>query len=374
MLYNPEDKKLHFQVLDGYSEDIIKKHPLELGSGIAGWVAKHRISQLVDDCYNDKRFNENYDKISNFTTRNMVCVPIIKNDSLIGVISVINKKGNGKFVVEDVHLLETLAGQCAVAIENGRLLETKVKNESIKNELETARRIQSNLIQKVMPIFENLSIAAKIIPAQEVGGDYFSVSKLSEEICLFLVADVSGKGIPAALLVSTIDATLHTILKLTENNPNPKFITETINSVLCDVITQEKFATAWIGILETGTGKLSSINAGHNPPIIIRSNDKSLMKLTKGGIFLGVIPYDYEMEIVDFYINDLLVFFSDGVVEAMDKNNNLYTDERLVDLATKNRCLDSKEILDLIINDVQLHELETHQSDDITLGIVKRLS
>jgi sigma-B regulation protein RsbU (phosphoserine phosphatase) len=371
MLYEPNDKKLCFHVLEGYSENIIKNFPLELGSGIAGWVAKHRIPQMVDDCYSDKRFNRNYDKMSNFRTRNMVCVPLLKNDSLIGVLSVINKKGGKSFVVEDVRLLETLAGQCSVAIENSRLLETKVKAEALKKELETAHKIQEKLLPTNLPQFPTLSFAAKLIPAQEVGGDYYSIYKMTDELCLLLVADVSGKGIPAALLVSTIDATLHTVLKLKDNRTNPKFIAETINSVLCDASTIEKFATAWIGIIDVTDQKLYSINAGHNQPIILRSGVESVERLANGGIFLGVIPFNYEMEIVDFGRDDILVFFSDGVVEAMDYNNILFGDEKLVELITSNRSRSAIEILDLIIDEVLKHELSTNQSDDITLAIVK---
>lgn len=371
MLYDPADKKLHFHVLEGYSENIIKNFPLELGSGIAGWVAKHRIPQLVDDCYTDKRFNKNYDEMSNFLTRNMVCVPLLKNDNLIGVLSVINKKGGRSFVVEDVRLLETLAGQCSVAIENSKLLETKVKAEALKKELETAHKIQEKLLPTFLPEFPSISFAAKLIPAQEVGGDYYSIYKMSDELCLMLVADVSGKGIPAALLVSTIDATLHTVLKLKDNRTNPKFIAETINSVLCEASTTEKFATAWIGIIDLNANKLYSINAGHNQPIILRSGAATVERLAKGGIFLGVIPFDYELEIVAFGRDDILVFFSDGVVEAMDSNNVLFGDDRLIELIVSNRGNSVEEILDKIITEVLNHELLTSQSDDITLAIVK---
>ena len=373
MLYDPKDGLLHFHVLEGAQENIIKDRPLELGSGIAGWVAKHRIAQLVDDCYSDKRFNPDFDKVSNFRTRNMVCAPIIKNDMLLGVISVLNKKGDSKFLVEDVQLLETLAGQCAVAIENARLIDSKIENEAIKKELEMAFKIQQKLLPTELPSFKSLSVAAKLIPAQEVGGDYYSVHSLSENRCLLMVADVSGKGIPAALLVSTIDATLHTIIKLKGDDLDPKFIAETMNSVLCDVTTSEKFATAWIGILDMDSGILRSINAGHNEPILFRHSDSSIIRLRKGGIFLGVVPFDYEVETVDFSKDDIIVFFSDGVVEAMDTRLNLYSDKKLVELVQQNSHLSSSELVDMIVGDVLHHEENTRQSDDITICIAKGL-
>jgi len=371
MLYDPKDGMLHFHVLEGAAENLIKDRPLPLGSGIAGWVAKHRIAQLVDDCYSDKRFNQDFDKVSNFTTRNMVCAPIIKNDDLLGVISVLNKKGEARFLVEDVQLLETLAGQCAVAIENARLLDSKIENEAIKKELDMAFTIQQKLLPGILPEINSLSVSAKLIPAREVGGDYYSVSKIDDHKCLLMVADVSGKGIPASLLVSTIDATLHTILKLQGGDPDPKFIAETINSVLCDVTTNEKFATSWIGILDTKNETLQSINAGHNEPILYKAESSSVVRLKKGGVFLGVIPFEYEIEMVSFTKGDIIVFFSDGVVEAMDTNLKLYSDEKLVKMILKNRDLSAESLVDLIVADVLLHEEKTRQSDDITICIAK---
>lgn len=373
MLYDPGDSMLHFHVLAEVEEALIKDQPLEIGTGIAGWVAKHRVAQLVDDCYSDKRFNPAYDKLSGFHTRNMVCAPIVKNNSLFGVLSVINKKDGDSFVVEDIQLIETLAGQCAVAIENALLLEEKVKSEALKQELEMAQKIQQRLLPTVLPSFSRLDLAARLIPAEEVGGDYYTIRKISEGLCLLMVADVSGKGIPAALLVSTVDATLQTMIQLGGTVSDPVTITQTINAVLCEVTTSEKFVTAWTGIIDTERNLLHSVNAGHNDPVIYRARTGEISRLKQGGIFLGVLPFSYTAETTSFESNDILVFFSDGVIEAMDTDLRIYSDQRLVDIVTKNSGLTAGNLVETIIEDVKLHAKNTKQSDDITLCVAKAL-
>ncbi len=373
MLYDKNDGMLHFHVLAEAEEARIKDQPLEIGKGIAGWVAKHKVAQLVDDCYSDKRFNPEYDKISGFHTRNMVCAPIVKNDNLFGVLSVINKKDSDTFVVEDIQLIETLAGQCAVAIENALLLETKVKSEALKQELEMAQKIQQRLLPTVLPHFTALDVSAILIPAEEVGGDYYAVRKIDDNLCLLMVADVSGKGIPAALLVSTLDATLHTMIRLEGSVSDPVRIAETINSVLCEATTSEKFVTAWIGVVDTARNVIHSVNAGHNDPIIYRAATDEISRLKQGGIFLGVLPFSYTFESTRFEVNDLLVFFSDGVIEAMDAGLNIYSDRRLVEKVVSLKDSPARQLVDNIINDVKFHARDTKQSDDITLCVVKAL-
>lgn len=373
MLYEPNDNKLHFHVLAEAEEARIKDQPLDIGTGIAGWVAKHRVAQLVDDCYCDSRFNPAFDKKSGFRTKNMVCAPILKNETLYGVLSVINKKDGAPFVVEDIQLIETLAGQCAVAIENAMLLETKVKSQALKQELEMAQKIQQHLLPAVLPSFPGLDFSARLIPAEEVGGDYYTIRKLGDDLCLMMVADVSGKGIPAALLVSTLDATLHTMIKLGDSLSGAAAIAGTINSVLCETATSEKFVTAWTGIIDLRSMTLKCVNAGHNDPILLKASSGEVRRLKQGGIFLGVLPFDYVEESTQIEPGDVLVFFSDGVIEAMDSELNIYSDERLVNMVLESESLSAAEITVRIIDDVKLHAKDTKQSDDITLCVVKAL-
>ena len=206
-----------------------------------------------------------------------------------------------------------------------------------------------------------------------MGGDYYTIRKPGTDHCLLVVADVSGKGIPAALLVSTLDATLLTMIKLGDSLSDAAAITGTINSVLCETTTSEKFVTSWIGIIDLRSMTLQSVNAGHNDPILFKASTGEVIRLKKGGIFLGVLPFDYVEESTQLDPGDVLVFFSDGVIEAMDSNLNIYSDHRLVNMVLEFKSLSAAEMTERIIGDVKLHAKDAKQSDDITLCVVKAL-
>lgn len=373
LLYSEEDGRLHFHVVQGEAENILKEYTVEIGSGIAGWVAQHKTPLIVNDCYSDPRFNPFYDKQSKFRTKSMICVPLLRRDTLLGVLSVINKKNGEYFLDADLHILETLAGQCAVAIENARLLDAKIKNESIKKELETAREIQQSLLPHRLPEFDDLDISATVIPAMEVGGDYYSVNRLPGNKTLFFIADVSGKGIPASLIVSTLDAALHTFLKLENGSLDPVKLTKVLNRVLMDIITGEKFATAWLGILDHSTKILTSINMGHNPPMIFKKGDPDPLHLRTGGMFLGIMDLEYVSESVRLESDDLLLFYSDGVTEAANPSFMLYGEENLIRFINGMRSNASKTIVEELVKDIRTFTAGARQSDDIALGVVKIL-
>ncbi|MCK5148310.1 SpoIIE family protein phosphatase [bacterium] len=370
LLYDENDHKLHFHVATGEKGQIIKQFSIELGEGIAGWVAKHGKALLIEDCYKDPRFNPEYDKRSNFITRSMICVPLMRKDRLLGVIQVINKKNGVVFEPEDLNLFETLASQCAIAIENQQLTQRQIKAEALKRELETAREIQQHLLPETLPEFEDLDIAAIIIPAHEVGGDYYNVIKINDKETLFFIADVSGKGIPAALIVSIIVACLNSSLL----NRNIKFelmeLVITMNRVLIESTTSTKFVTAWFGLYNHAKSELTSLNAGHNPPYLLKHLSNDFIALHKGGIFLGALDLPFETEIVQMEKDDILVYFSDGVTEAWNIEEEDYGEERLRDVILQAKGSSADDVLEKIQKDVKLHTGSAEPSDDLTCCIM----
>ncbi|MBE2279774.1 MAG: SpoIIE family protein phosphatase [Ignavibacteriaceae bacterium] len=372
LLYNEEDNKLHFYVSDGEAESVIKRFPLEMGSGIAGWVAQKKESELVNDCYSHPRFNPEYDRKSNFVTRSMICVPLLKNEKLIGVISVLNRKDGKDFTNEDVVLLEILAGQCAVAIENSRFLELQISAEALKREMETARDIQQNLLPSNLPKIKDLEMSAFLLPTRQVGGDYYTVRVLNDNLTLFFIADVSGKGFPAALVVSTVDSCLHTILNLTKNDFDIVSTMKILNEVLLEALSGEKFVTAWLGIYDSNTHLLTSINAGHNSPFISKRDD-SFYFLKSGGPFLGLIDWNYKSESVLIESGDALVYYSDGVSESFNIKNEMFSEKRLLEFVTANKSLPADEFCIKLSEEIKNFAVGAQQSDDITFGFVKFL-
>lgn len=370
LMYDEKNNNLYFQVATGEKGDVIKNISISLEEGIAGWVAKHREPLLIEDCYKDPRFNKEVDKQSNFRTKCMICVPMIHKEKLIGVLQVINKRGDKVFTVRDLNIFQILSSQCAIAIENARLVEEQVQQEALKREMKTAREIQQNLLPSKLPDFNDIQVSATLIPAKQVGGDYYNVYKINNDQTLFFVCDVSGKSISAALIVSTIYSTIVTYFELNKNKFNLVEFVRCLNRVLIESTTEEKFATCWFGLYDHKSKKLTSVNAGHNT-IYLFNSEENLTELTKGGLFLGSTDLDFETEDVELKKDDVLIFYTDGVPEAMNKNIEFYGDERLINVIKDNLKSDTGMILNNLLNDVKSFVKDADQSDDITIGVLK---
>ncbi len=370
-LYEKENKSLYFHSVSGPKNINSKTNNIKLGEGIAGWVAKNKKPLQIDDCYADSRFNTDYDKISGFVTKNMLCVPMMKEKDLIGVIQLMNKKDFDSFSEIDMNFAKMLSSQCAVAIENARLLEIELRDEQLKIELNTARKIQQNILPKELPTFTDLDIEVKLIPAKEIGGDYYNIIKISDSKTLVFIVDVAGKSISAALIVSTIYSFLQTYLLLNKDLFDLKNFVNSLNQFLMTATTSDKFATAWFGLYDHSSKNLESINAGHNQTYLLKQN--SVIELTKGGLFLGIVDLNYDSEIIQLEKNDSVIFYTDGVTEAMNEKEEEFGDDRFLDLL-KNADSESSEIfLEKIISEVKNHRGNAEQSDDITCGVLRVL-
>lgn len=372
LIYDPKENNLYFEVAIGDKGSEVKKITCNMGEGIAGWVAENRLPLLIPDCYADPRFNREFDKKSGFRTRSMICVPMLKSDKLIGVIQVINKKNGKEFTERDLNLFQTLAAHCGISIENARLVEVQIRQKALERELETARMIQQNLLPGKLPEFSDADIFFGLKSAKEVGGDYYNVYRINDEYTLLFICDVSGKSISAALIVSTIFATLLTLIKVNESNADVSAISEALNKVLIESTTDEKFATAWFGMYHHKSRKLTSINAGHNSTFIFR-NGVLVQELKEGGMFLGLADLPYKTEEVILQPGDEVICFTDGVSEAMNKQGGFYGEERLMKIIGECSGKSSEEIVSNIFNDVAAFADGAEQSDDITCGVFRVL-
>lgn len=373
LLYDSDDKKLYFHVATGAKGKLIKEFSVELGQGIAGWVAEHRKPLLIEDCYKDPRFCADYDQKSNFETKSLICVPLLRKERLLGVMQVINKKEGDVFQERDLSIFETLASQCSIAIENHRLTESLIESEALERELATARSIQEKLLPDSLPQYDDIQVAAQLIPAKQVGGDFYTIQTINSKLSLFMVADVSGKGIPAALIVSTIYSCLNSYLMLHSELIDLIALITTLNRLLIQSTTTDKFATCWIGLYFHDTKKLLNINAGHNPPMIFRTDQTEPIQILKGGPFIGGLERPYKTEEVQLLKHDVLLFFSDGVTEAMNDKHQQYEETRLIDVCYKHINNSAREILHAIEMDVKKHVHGAAQSDDYTCAVVKVL-
>lgn len=374
LIYDEKENLLYFEIATGEKGDIVKKISCKMGEGIAGWVGLNRQPLLIDDCYNDPRFNKEFDLKSNFRTRSMICVPMIRKDKLIGVIQVINKKGDQIFSERDLNIFTILASQCAISIENARLTEIQIQQKSLERELKTARAIQQNLLPAVIPVFDDIDVFFTLIPAKQVGGDYFNIYKISDDLTLFFICDVSGKSISAALIVSTICSSIMTYLNLFYLSDVKFELTElvkSLNKVLIESTTEEKFATCWFGLLRHSDKNFTSINAGHNVTYLFRGNE--IIELKEGGLFLGSIDMEFKSEEVTLQKDDIVLCYTDGVPEATDVNFNFFGDDELLVSASKDLKETPEKIVNNILTDLREFVKDAEQSDDITCGVIKVL-
>jgi phosphoserine phosphatase RsbU/P len=320
-----------------------------------------------------KADSENY-AISILHKKNYkVLIPIRNNGNIESVVCLGSRLNKNDFSNEDLQFLESILNLSVISLDNTILFNEYIEKQKIENELKIAREMQMALLPKTLPKINNYEIAAVNIPAMQVGGDYYDIIKLSENKFAFAIADVSGKGTPASLLMSNIQSAIHSFLKIyDENTFDLTDATQKINELIYENTTVEKFITFFWGILDTDKSKFTFINAGHNPPMHIWSNNITL--LDKGGLMLGVLGNDifYESGEIRFNDNDILLFYTDGVTEAINSENDEFGEERLRNAVTKNSNKSPEEILDYIIKDIEGFAKGLSQHDDITLIILKK--
>ncbi len=300
----------------------------------------------------------------------MLAVEISVSGRRLGVLAVADKESRDGRVLDftptDARLLSLFANQAAAAIETARLHKEALEKERIERELELAATIQRQILPRDLPSVPGLAIAARNVPTRQVGGDYFDVFPLSGGRLAFLVADVSGKGVPAALLVSTVHAAVH--LQIDEARTVSDLV-QRIDRHLQRYAVTRKFLTAFFGLLEPDTGVLRYVSAGHNPALLRRAGG-GLEQLRATGVPLGMFPSaSWREETLSMARGDLLCVYSDGITEALDASDEEFGVPRL------SRLLDSSppdEICRRIFDAVASFAADVPQYDDQTLLLVNR--
>jgi sigma-B regulation protein RsbU (phosphoserine phosphatase) len=344
------------------------EHPhYHLNENLLGWMHLYKKPLLTNDPSNDERFKGlKWDQ----TIYSILCVPLMVKSELAGVITSYNKKGSEGFTQEDQRLLAIIAGQSAQIIENARLYEEEKAYVSIKEQVRLAYQIQKDLLPKSRPDVAGYDIAARSIPAQMVGGDYYDfIETVGGEMAICL-GDVSGKGLPASLLMANLQATLRGQTLI--HGPVSESVARS-NKLLFQSTDPEKFATLFYSVLNTDSHEMSFCNAGHEIPFIV-SSDEEPIRMETGGMALGVLEeFPYQEDKVVLRVGDLLIIYSDGIPDATNEFDQPFGEEKLLSMVKELRDRPAMEIIDGIIAAVQEHEGETEQLDDLTLVVVKRL-
>ncbi len=300
-------------------------------------------------------------------------LPIKNNGKVESIVCLGNRLNKKEFTQEDLQYLESILNLCIISLDNTVLFNEFIEKQKIENELKIAREMQEALLPKILPDIKNYQISAINIPALQVGGDYYDIIRLSNSKYAIAIADVSGKGTPASLLMSNIQSAIHSFLKLyDENNFNLIDVTKKINELIYENTTVEKFITFFWGILDSEKHTFTYINAGHNPPLHLSKN--GITSLDKGGLMLGVMQNDviYESGQIFLNDNDIIIFYTDGVTEAVNFNNEEFGEKRLHNTSIANLDKSSDELIQIINNEINLFAKGLAQHDDITLIVLKK--
>jgi sigma-B regulation protein RsbU (phosphoserine phosphatase) len=351
-----------------------KPFRVPLGQGIAGWVVEHREPVLVNDAQHDPRFFGTLDKKTGFTTVAMIAVPLIVNEKAIGVIEVFNKPGG--FGQDDLELIATFASSAAFAIENARLYQVAVDKGRMERELQVARQVQASLLPQQTPRLAGWDLAAHWLPAREVAGDYYDFVPLESlpgrgQRLGIVIADVADKGMPAALFMVDLRATLRASMYASHE---PSHGIAHTNALLCADSTDGMFVTLFYAQINPENGEVTYVNAGHNPPCLVRSGDRRAPEmLSRTGVALGVDPaLPYEQKTIRLAQGDFLLFYTDGVTDALNAAGQEFGLERLQQAVLANRKKNASGLIGALVGELKAYVGATDPFDDITLLALRR--
>ena len=304
-------------------------------------------------------------------TEPYLLLPLRHAGQFLGLISLGRKITETRYTAEEMSLLETLANQTSVALKNALLYEENLAKSVLEEELAVARRIQQQFLPRRLPEMTRFGIAAMNLPNKQVGGDYYDIVDVGRGSYLITIADVAGKGVPAALLASMVQASVRT--QAQDGKPVCE-IMDRLNRLVFDATPDDRFATCFLARVSDAGLDLSFSNAGHNYPILLPALGGSRL-LDFGGIPLGIQPeFAYGETSTPFQKGDALILYTDGITDARNRVMEDYTEERLFQFAGDlPRDLSARQLLDAISADVSLFTQGAEQADDITLVALKVL-
>lgn len=335
---------------------------LKAGKGLVGWVAKTGEPVIVPNVAEDQRYVK-----TRQTTNSELVVPLFSGNEVIGAFNLESDRLDA-YSPSDLEMVTAFANQASVSITRAKLIQETLEKNKIKDQLQVAREIQKSFIPAVPPRYPGFDFDAVNISSDEVGGDYFDFIPIVDHQLGVTIADVSGKGVPAALIMASYRASLIAEIR---NNYAIRTILRKVNNLICESVERGKFVTAVYGVLDAKNRIFTFANAGHNPPIHLRATGE-VEFLTTGGWTLGIqSDKEYEERPIHIRSGDILVLYTDGVTEAENPRQELFGTDRLVELVKSNGNRSAREIRETIVDEViRFRDPET-QPDDLTLMIIK---
>ncbi len=350
--------------------DSLSEIRVQVGDGIAGHVAATGDVLNIPDAYADPRFNPYFDQATGFRTRSILATPMLNpQQRIIGVVQLLNKDG-GPFSARDERLLAAMTSQAAISIENARLYQQEMQQQLIKQELETAHAIQASFLPDQIPQFEGWDLGAIWCPIRNVAGDFYDLYPLADGQLAVVIADVSGKGIPAALFMALSVTVLRFGMSL---DLPPNEVLRRANELILSEQRSRMFATTFVSYVSLDSGAMTLASGGHNPAIVYRAATQQCEYINASGVAIGIFKgADFELVEAQMYAGDILVLYTDGITEVINVDEEEFGEERLEDLLIANAHRSADTIVDLILDAVNEFAGEQDLFDDATLVVLKR--
>jgi len=306
--------------------------------------------------------------------KSTILVQVKQKNELVGILSFGPRRGGFQYSVADRELLMSIAGQLALIIDNARLTERMVAQERMRRELALAAEVQQRLLPSQAPKTNGMEVAGFCEPARGVGGDYYDFIKFDNSQLGVAIADVAGKGMPAALLMSTVQATLRSLTARNGSTVSDlSSIVGKLNRLLFDSTNGEHYVTFFYATFDHATQCLTYVNAGHNPPLYLQADSSSeFRELTSGGLVAGAFEHAaYEQETVQMSSNDLLFLYTDGLTEALNIEGEEFGTNRMMETLKSIASLSADQIRDVVARRVKEWCAGMSLYDDLTFVVMK---
>jgi phosphoserine phosphatase len=364
-LHDPATDELVLQVATG-----IEPVRVRADTGIVGSCAKNRQIINVPDCYADPRFNPELDRRSDYRTRCMLTLPLVDHkDVLVGVLQVLNK-ADGVFDEDDEALASALAAQCAVALQRVQMTAALIEGEKMRQQLEMARVVQMSTLPSAMPEVPGYDVYGTFQPADLTGGDTFDLAALEQGL-LVVLGDATGHGIAPALHVTQMHAMLRMAFRMGADLETA-FIQ--VNNQLAATLPDDRFITAFIGLLDTATHRIRFHSGGQAPILYFQAAAGNCVRHNPTSFPLAAMPISKLKPAVTLEIQpgDMLVLLSDGIYEYCNAANEEFGEQRVAELVKAHHAKSAAELSAILLQAVRTFAAGSPQEDDITVVLVKR--
>ncbi len=323
---------------------------------------------LIKDKFEMQDFKERY-LVANLKGKNVLVIPLVTHGKNSGFMYLV--KTEKVFDEDEINLSLALADQIAIGVENSRLIQELIEKERLTREFELARQMQNRLLPKFLPTSDKFEFSVLFVPAFEVGGDYYDFIVHENSDLSVVIADVSGKGVSAAFYMAQIKGIFQSLAKV---YPKPLEFLSKLNEIVFNQVDRKFFITLIYAYFDLKNDIVQIARAGHSPPILVKDGKVDYLK--SSGIGIGLMQTNLFKKFVKtvklkLKRDDILVFYSDGVIEAMNEQNEEFGYERLEKLLCEIHQKNSEEIVKTIFDNVINHQGEANQIDDITILVVK---